>query len=349
MKETPTITIGQLVTPHEIRAEQGDTVKINEWAGRASWSYLRLIYGRKIDDTIKDAGTQREDCIYELMRTAKEPRQVQFIMSSSRDVLAVASLKHLLIEPRKVYETARDILGDMAVSNPSPYALALLTPSHNLHGETFMTSQGFAGIKVGYQVDGGDLLTRFAIRVGVFARVEMCFNPLSWLGVSSLGRFGLPADYERVLRIQKLNELFPRLNAAIVNARTHISDLQQRVERTKTVNLSSTKAATINGAFCLAYGLGEKVIGQVMDRYKEESKTQYGLAMAQSWVSEHGIHRKAQPTAAKRQEDHVPQSLSTISGATLLIDVKTAADKIKTWLGQQKSKLAEDILKGRLP
>jgi len=253
---------------------------------------------------------------------------------SSSDVLAVATLKHLLIEPRKVYETVAQILGPTAA----------LTPSH-LHGETFLTGQNFAGIKVGYQVDGGDLTTRFAVRVGVFARVEMCFNPLSWLGVSGLGRFGVPADYERVLRIKKLNELFPRLQAAITNAKGKLGDLEQRVDHTKAVSLSARKATVINGAFCMAYGLGEKVIKGVMERYEQEPKTQYGLAMAQSWAAQHGEHR----ATPEGKTDRVPQSLSTISGATLLIDPKTATPKIRAWLKGQTSTLAADLLKGKLP
>ena len=332
MKES-CVVVGKLAEPHLIETEQGDKVKIKDWAGRAAWSYLRLVYGRKVDETIKAAGPQREDCEYELLRTAKQERALQFIMSSS-DVLAVATMKHLLIEPRKVYETVAQILGPTAA----------LTPSH-LHGETFLTGQNFAGIKVGYQVDGGDLTTRFAVRVGVFARVEMCFNPLSWLGVSGLGRFGVPADYERVLRIKKLNELFPRLQAAITNAKGKLGDLEQRVDHTKAVSLSARKATVINGVFCMAYGLGEKVIKGVMERYEQEPKTQYGLAMAQSWAAQHGEHR----ATPEGKTDRVPQSLSTISGATLLIDPKTATPKIRAWLKGQTSTLAADLLKGKLP
>lgn len=357
MKETPTVVIGQLVEPHEIRTQQGETVKIQEWAGRAAWAYLRLVYGRSIDAEITERKRKVkavlggvDEVLNGLLADAEQKRPLQFIMSSS-DVVAVASLKHLLIEPRKVYETAAQILGPTA-------PIETAWKSWHLHGETFLTGQGFAGIKVGYQVDGGDLLTRFAVRVGVFARVEMCFNPLSWLGVSGLSRFGVPSDYERVLRIQKLNELFPRLQAAIVNVKGQLSDLEKRVEHTKEVSLSAKKATMINGAFCMAYGLGEKSIEQVMDRFQEEKKTQYGLAMAQSWAAEHGEHRKASPTAAQRREDHVPQSLSTISGATLLIDVKNAEPRIRAWLqgiplfravDDARGKLARELLKGRMP
>jgi len=334
MMKQSSVLIGKLAEPHIIETEEGRKVKINEWAGRAVWSYLRLVYGRKIDDTITAAGPEREDCQYELLRHAPQERPLQFIMSAN-DVLAVATMKHLLIEPRKVYETAAKILGPTAA----------IAPQTNLHGETFLTDQGFAGIKTGYQIDAGDLSTRFAVRVGVFARVEMCFNPLSWLGVSGVSRFGIPSDYERILRIKKLNELFPRLQAAITNARAHLKDLEARVDHTKQVSLSARKATMINGALCMAYGLGEKVMGQVIEQYEKEPKTQYGLAMAQSWTSEHGEHR----ATPEGKTDRVPQSLSTISGATLLIDPKTAEPKIRTWLKGQSSPLAAELLKGKLP
>lgn len=334
MKEKQvSVMVGKLADPHTIATEEGQSVKINEWQGRAAWSYLRLVYGRKIDDTIKKAGEQgqAEDCQYELIRTAKQDKPLQFIMSSN-NVLAVATLKHLLLEPQHVYATAEQIVGPLVYDEL-------------LHGRVSYFD-GWAGIKTGVQIDGGDLTTRFAIRVGVFARVEMCFNPLSWLGVSGLGRFGVPSDYERVLRIQKLNELFPRLKAAISNAQTHLADLEKRVAHAKTVPLFDKTALTLTGAMGLAYGLGEKTIKQVLDRYQEEPLTQYGLAMAQSWQAQHGEHRKT----PEGREDRVPQSLSTISGATLLLDdVKAAEAKAKKWLGEQKSQLARDLLGGKLP
>ena len=346
------VLVGKLSQGHTINTESGECHKVTDWQGRAAWSYLRLAYGRKIDAELKsfhglwaEFKSGQEGSVYQLLRDAKQDRPLQFIMSSNNVVLAVASTKHLLVEPRKVYETATDILGPAHSLEPSIYAHAIISPQRNLHGETFMTGQGFAGIQVGYQVDGGDLVTRSAIRVGVFARVELCFNPLSWLGVSGLNRFGVPADYERVLRIKKLNELFPRLKAALTNAEGRLDELENRVEATKTVSLSSKKATMITGAFCMAYGLGEKVIAQVMDRWWCEKKTQYGLAMAQSYAAQHAEHR--QPSEG--MDDQVPQKLSTISGATLLIDAKAAAPKVRAWLQGQKSPLAEKLLNGKLP
>jgi len=340
MKEPISVVVGKLTDPHTVETEEGEKVKIKEWQGRAAWSYLRLVFGRSIDERLKAMGeAKRKDFMDNLfvnapsMQHTIEDRPLQFIMSSN-NVVAVASMKHLLIPPAKVYETAAQILGSS------------LSSSQGLYGQ-FLLEDGFAGIKTGYQIDAGDLTTRTAIRVGVFARVEMCFNPLSWLGVSGLGRFAVPSDYERILRIKKLNELFPRLQAAITNAKAHLGDLEKRVEHTKGVSLSSKKATLLNGSMCMAYGLGEKTIKEVMERYAQaEDKTQYGLAMAQSWQAQHGEHRKTPEGRINR----VPQSLSTISGATLLIDnIKTSEAKIRQWLGNQKSDLAKELLKGKLP
>jgi len=339
MKEPISVVVGKLSDPTEVIKEDSSTVILPEWNKRAMWSYLRLIHGRSIDDQIKAELRKGEDMQEVFISFVEgeykdvEPRTLQFIVSSS-EVLAVATMKHLLIPPEQVYKTAAQILGSS------------LSSSKGLYGQ-FLLENGFAGIKTGYQIDAGDLTTRTAIRVGVFARVEMCFNPLSWLGVSGLSRFAVPSDYERILRIKKLNELFPRLQAAITNAKAHLGDLEKRVNHTKGVSLSSKKATLLNGSMCMAYGLGEKTIKEVMERYAQgEDKTQYGLAMAQSWQAQHGEHRKT----PEGQITRVPQSLSTISGATLLIDdIKTAEAKARKWLGDQKSKLAQELLKGKLP
>ncbi len=333
MEKPLTVVVGKLETPHRIRTEAGETINLDEWRGRAVWSYLRLIYGRSIDDIIKRVDKeQREDFFYKKLRLAQQTKPVQFILSSN-DVHAVASTKHLLIQPQQVYETAQDILG------------ASLKTEKYMDGQVLYTGN-IAGIKIGYQIDGGDLTTRFAVRVGVFARVEMCFNPLSWLGVSGLGRFSIPSDYERILRVKKLNELFPRLEAAITNAKTKLGGLEDRVDQAHKTRLTPKTAQLLNGAMCNAYGLGEKTIKRVMEQYQKEDPTQWGLAMAQSWEAQHGEHRKT----PEGKTDRVPQSLSTISGATLMLnDIKTARVKARQWLGTQNSPLAKKLLKGKLP
>lgn len=333
MEKPLTVVVGKLETPDRIRTDAGDTIKIDEWGGRAVWSFLRLVYGRSIDQAIKNVHKDdREDYFYDRLLKAKQKRSLQFIMAAN-DVHAVASTKHLLIQPGQVYKTAAEILG------------ASLKTEDYLDGRIFYSGR-FAGIKVGYQIDGGDLTTRFAVRVGVFARVELCFNPLSWLGVSGLGRFALPSNYERVLRVKKLNELFPRLKAAITNAESNLGDLEKRVDLAKDKHIPLDVVTRINGAMCAAYKLGKKAMQQVMEQYAKEDQTQYGLAMAQSWVAQHGEHRKT----PEGKTNHVPQTLSTISGATLLIDnIATADIKADLWLGSQKSKLAQALRKGKLP
>lgn len=330
------VVVGKLAEPHVVETEEGERVKLGEWQGRAVWSYLRLVYGRGIDDKIKSVSEEdgREDYVYNLLQRAKQGQPLQFIIREG-EVVAVATMNHLLLDPAQVYETSAKLMGGSLSFTPG------------INGGTVYLS-GFAGIKTGVQIDGGDLSTRFAVRVAVFARVEMCFNPLSWLGVSGLGRFGVPGDYERVLRVKKISELEPRLLAAIGNASSHLDGLKARVEHAKTVSLSSPTATLLNGAMGLCYGLGGRTLKQVMNRFGEEDKTQYGLAMAQSWTAQHGKTRKT----PEDQTARVPQSLSTMSGATILVDdIKTAEEKTRQWLGENygSHKIVKELLSGRMP
>jgi len=328
------IIIGKLRDPTEVMRKDGSTVILPEWHKRAMWSYLRLVHGRTIDDKIKAELEHGKDMTEVFIDNydGGQQRNVQFIVEGN-EVKAVASTKHLLISPTLVYATTVKLLGQS------------IQEQQGLRGG-FVVFKEIGGLKLGAQIDGGSILTRIAIRVASFLRVELCFNPLSWLGVSGLGRFGLPTDYERVLRVQKITELEPRLKSALNNSVKKVGDIEQRVEHAKDVSVSSKTALTLAGAMGMAYGLGGKTINQVMEQFKDEDKTQWGLSMAESWVAKWGKHKKT----PEGKTDKVPQSLSTISGATLLLDdIKTSEQKCRQWLRDQKSPLAEDLLKGRLP
>lgn len=328
------IIIGKLKNPSTIIQKDGSTATLpEEWHKRAMWSYLRLVHGRTIDDTITtklDAGNNLNDLFREIYNKGQK-RDVQVIIANNM-VKAVASTKHLLIAPNLVYAVALKIL-----NKP-------METQEGLRGGQVIFKE-VAGLKIGAQIDGGSLTTRFAIRVASFVRVEMCFNPLSWLGVSGLGRFGVPSDYERVLRVQKVTELEPRLKVALENSVKKVGDIENRVEHAKAVSMSSKTALLLSGAMGMAYGLGASSIKQVREQFKDENPTQWGLAMAESWVAKHGEHKKT----PEGKTDKVPQSLSTISGATLLLDdIKVSEQKCRQWLKGQTSKLAEDLLKGHL-
>jgi len=328
------IVVGKLRDPTEVVREDGSTFILPEWHKRAMWSYLRLVHGRTIDDTIKTELATGKDMneVFISHYNGGQPKNVQFILDDEK-VRAVASTKHLLISPNLVYATSLKILGKA------------IEEQEGLRGGIVIFKE-VAGLKLGAQIDGGSILTRFAIRVASFMRVELCFNPLSWLGVSGLGRFGIGDDYERVLRVQKVTELEPRLKIALDNSVKKVGDIENRVAHAKTVSLSSKKALTLAGAMGMAYGLGASTLKQVMGQFKGEDKTQWGLAMAESWVAKHGEHKKT----PEGKMCKVPQSLSTISGATLLLDdIKLSEQKCKQWLRDQRSPLADELLKGRLP
>lgn len=337
------IVIGKLRDPKTVETETGEVLPVPLWHKRAMWSYLRLVHGRKIDNQIK-ANLEAQDMIetFDALFIPNE-RQLQFIMSAGI-IKAVATTKHLLINSETVYSTAEKILG-----------VALSSSTVLQHGEGLDGMQAFVkevgGLKIGLQVAGGTITTRFAIRVGSFVMVELCFNPLSWLGVSGLGRFGMGnGSYERVLRIHDKTELEPRLKTAIENSVKKVGDIEKRITHSKKQKVKRTTAEIVMSAMGYSYGLGNKTLEQVFQRMDKEDPTQWGLAMSSSWVAK---HRKEFRKEREDQKSHVAQKLSTISGATLLIDdIPKAEQKSVEWLrehvksGQLKN--VKDLL-GRLP
>lgn len=356
------VLIGTLTQPLHIKPrhpfkEPFDITKrstdINKWKYRAMWSYLRLQCGRKIDDAIKAElkGLPRAERLIRMKEFFSEavlnqdtPRMMQFIVDDSKhelNVLAVASLKHLLILPSEVYEMAEKIIDRTRILDR--YKMKQLS------GTTWKLRE-LSGLKVGLQIYGGTITTRFAIKITSWIQVLGCMNPLSWLGTGNFQRFGLrTADYERILRIKKRDDLEPRLQQGIEQAIKRTNLISKQADRAKTIPVTPKTAKIVTSAFALSFRLGAKSIEQILERFKEEKQSQWGLAMAASWVAAHGFFM----TTPKGKNRYVEQRLSTIAGATMIVDdIKTVEEKSLAWLknhiktGSMKSvkELLEDVI-----
>lgn len=308
---------------------------VGEWDHRAMWSYLRLQYGKKKADAMirehfgileamkgkrlsKAERSKAMELYFEDMVTKQgKPREIQFILDQSK-VMAVASLKHLLVPPREVYSMTKKIL------KAKGSAIAELVDVGELSGLTYKVRE-VAGVTQGLQVFGGDITTRAAISVSSWLRVQSCFNPLSWLGFGSFKNLGIRnGEFERVLRIQTRTELKPRLQAAIENSLDQVKTLDQRIKESKKVKLHKDEAALIAAAFGLSWSVGERVIHQILEQYEaKEPQTQWGLSMALSWVAAHGTFRKP-PEGSKSQ---IEQNLATMAGAAMLMKDKNETKK----------------------
>jgi hypothetical protein len=353
------IVIGRMLDPMRIRTEQ-TTIELDDWAKRAMWSFLRLQFGRSIDQEIKK---RRDDWIWEnyhietkfadksILKKAMEhvfneilsvkipDRETQFILEGSK-VMAVASLKHLLVSPERVYGMAAKI-----IQKQYPQISGLEVSQ--LSGLTYEVKQ-VAGFKVGLQVFGGDILTRQAITVSSWLRVEQCFNPLSWLGIGAFHSFigKRTGDFERVLRIKVITDLKPRLQQGIELALKRSQDIEDRVKVTQKVSVKRSDAEIIMAALGLSYSLGSKTIEQILERLSQEPKTQWGMSMASSYVAAHGKFKET----PEGQDRRVEQKLSTISGAALLIDdLKDAKERSIEWLQEHvkegEVKRLDDLLR----
>jgi hypothetical protein len=352
------VVIGKLKDPKTIKGAMTART-VQEWDHRAMWSWARLQFGRSIDQRIKDhfdmietmknAKLSKEERKAEMellfadfVAEVKTPRKLQFIFSEEQRVMAVASLKHLLIPPAEVYDMAKRILG-------KNYGQPKLIGVRELNGLAYQVKQE-AGFQLGLQIFGGSITTRQAITLTSWLRVELCLNPLSWLGIGSFGSLGIGGSgFERILRIKVKADLEPRLRGAIEQSLGNMGAIEGRVSKAEKAKLQEEEARIIASALGLRYSLGAKTISQVLERYEKEPKSLWGLSMASSWVAAHGKFKKT-PNKHERQ---VEQKLSTIAGAAILIDdIKAAKQKSLDWLkshvvkGKVKSldELLEDVL-----
>lgn len=322
------VVIGTLKQPYTVKAADSSSPVINEWDQRARWSYLRLQLGKKKADAViknhfdavetmkqetltKEEREKEMEHLFNLLVSKQgKPRKLQFIMDGYK-VIAVASLKHLLIPPREVYDIVEEIVRENFPKNKSMSVA-------QLSGLTYKVKH-VAGITFGVQVFGGNITTRKAISLSSWMRVQGCLNPLSWLGLGSFKSFGVSnGRFERVLRIKVKEDLKPRLKAAIENNMNQINTLDERISEAKKVYLKKDEAAIIASAFGLSWSVGEKVILQVLKRYAQEAQSQWGLSMALSYVAAHGKFRKV----PKGVRSDVAQNLSTMAGASMLMKDK---------------------------
>ena len=332
------VVIGKLKDPYTISAAMSAKTA-QEWDHRAMWSWARLQYGRSIDqrikdhfemiETMKDARLSKKErkkemelLFADLVAEQKTPRKLQFIFDETNKVMAVASLKHLLVPPSEVYQMAKRILG-------KNYGQPKLLGIRQLNGLAYEVKQE-AGFKLGLQVFGGTITTRQAITLTSWLRVEMCLNPLSWLGIGGFGSLGIGGSgFEKILRIKVKRDLEPRLRAGIEQALGNMGAIEGRVSRAEKVKLNQKEARIIASALGLSYSLGAKTISQILERYENEPKSLWGLSMASSWVAAHGKFKKT----PRKQDRQVEQKLSTIAGAAILIDdIKAAKEKSLEWI-----------------
>lgn len=337
------VLVGVLKDFDTVETAEGD-VPLSDMENRAKWSWLRLQRGRSIDAEIKkcleqmretNKAAETEDALDQLIGETlwdmgTEQRTLQYIVED--DIIkAVATTRHLLIPPDKVMETAERICAGRGQA---------LERDENLIGYVGEREE-YAGIRLGFHIFPGDILTRRAISVSSYAQTLSCLNPLTFAGIGNFGRFALKPRHERVLRIRKISELEPRIDEAICQSWKVIEDLERLIYQSKTCHVSEKEAKTILAAFSHAYGIGLRPVKEVVARLTQEGNTTYGMAQASSWVARHGESWRKTPEGKKPM---ARQNMATVGAACLLIDDPPAtAAKARKWLGDQKLKTLEEL------
>lgn len=322
-----------------IRTQNGETVRFSKMSGRAAWSYVRLQAGSRIraDAAIRDYRERLEKELGREVRKAElmprileqwvptldNQREIQFIFSDDK-VVAVASTKHLLIPAEEVMAIARRV---------SPG----LQPQENFTG-LLQEFEELPGITLSWHLDPGDILTRRAIRMGVGLRVISCFNPLTFVGASGFDRFfgtyGRANKHEKILRVERKIDLEDRIRDALAGSGSQIEAIKEEIANAKKVNVKFEDAKVLLTAFPISYSAGKKTVKQIVERYRIEDQTLWGLAQAASYVARHGEFRSNAET--------IDRKLAVVGAAYFNIsDVDGVADNCRAWLKKRDINLED--------
>lgn len=332
MSSSTQVLVGTLADLDRVRTLQGEA-KVKGFDDRAMWSWLRLHYTKQIDEEIKKVAEQMglkskdrtpalQELILEHLIDSRKQREIQYIISDGK-IKAVATTKHLLIPPEEVEAVAYEVLKTSKLE---------VDRDPNLKG-LISNTDTVGGLRYGFHVFPGDILTRRAVSVSAYVGVIMCLNPLTWAGIGNFGRFGLAPKHERILRIQVKSELRPRLEAAVQGAGKEISALKKMVEYAKANKVDPREARIILSAFSKSYSIGDKVVQELLGRLESEDRTTYGMSQAASYVARHGESWKK---PKEGQEEHARQSMAVVGAATMLVkDPKVTCEKALHWLKGQ--------------
>lgn len=295
---------------------------------KALWGWGRLQDGRKAFDQrvtaayqqfLKNEGltpktASKEDQI-RLKRMAsaeafgevylgmKEQRPFQAITKTKKDgskhLFSVASFKHVLVDPEKVQQIAEKVFSSCGVEpwfkHPSVIKANQLLGTYGEHN----------GLNLGLSFSAGNIYTQHAISLSQMVELQVCTNPLVWLG-GMLSSYLKSARLEwrtRILRLERIQDekvLEQRLIQTVQDVQSGEKGLIAVIQGSKKKQLEGDQAETILRAFSSSYGIGEKVQGDIMSEYQEsQGKSLYDLAQATSLVAWNGDKFRQDSTRAR--------------------------------------------------
>jgi hypothetical protein len=250
------------------------------------WQFLRLEYGRKVDEEIKKFKEDYEDGsnplhIFAINKIAeKKPTKELQIIVRNNMIITLASLKHNLYTEEKVYDMISKTIGD----------LKLIKRSY-LKGR-IIHIKDVPGFKLGIHIYAGDIYTQYAIKISTFIEVMQCSNIITFLSSHSPVISTTSTQLEKILRIHKQQDIDQRIPIVIENLTKNIDTALDYIETGKKMQINKHNALKLLSSINSSYYIGAKVTGKCFDRYLLDKK-QYGssvwaLAMAVSWIAEHG-------------------------------------------------------------
>lgn len=330
-----------------VRLDNGKTYTLGK---KALWGWGRLQEGRKsFDQRVQDAYAQMlknegldsetiqkadqirlkraasTEAFGEVYLDMKEQRPFQAIIGWTRrgdpQLFSVASFKHVLLDPERVMELGKKVFSSLGVNEYDRHSGVVRADQLlGLYGE-------HNGLNLGLSFSAGNIYTQHAIAISQMVELEVCTNPLLWLG-NMLSSYIKGARIEwrtRILRLTKIGDekvLESRLIETVKDVQSGEKGLLKVIEGSKRKGITSLMGETILKAFSSSYGIGEAVQGEIMSEYQESNGASlYDLAQATShiaWSSE-GFRKDA--TRARSVLTGIAAVLTTIQDPKATFEV----------------------------
>lgn len=299
------------------------------WSGTSKWMFNRLQLGRKNADQLiadqkavlisqlpsdeqllltenptsmgariifKRLNEQAVDTIFNVAME-KDLRELQYIMND-KTIVTVASVKHNLIKPKEIRDAVHTVFEN------NGYNLTDMWKKYDglLATEKRMKSP-FGDLLVGLGASFGNFTLRRAIKIGVYFQIEVCTNPLTFLELSNTMGTRINLYQNRFLRIGATDNLLKKVEVGVnetVEAFRTDKVPSQMIKNGKAV-MNITDASYVVNAMGNAYRIGDKLQNEILDEYRNTTKTTWNLAMIISQIArdEDNFRSNAVKTPAK--------------------------------------------------
>lgn len=223
------------------------------------------------------------DTIFQRAWGTETLRPLQYIVNKKvNTIVTVATRNHSIIPSDEIGQTVETTLQELGYDIRSHWenikgVLATNTTLHTPLGEIR------AGLSIGY----GNWITTRAISAGYFFEIEVCTNPLTFLGLSNTMGSKIGLNIAKILRLGDPANILNKTKALVsqVIGEFKTDTLPEIMLSNGQREMNVTDARAVITAMGNAYTIGVKVQSEVIDQYQNRTQNIWELAMILSKIS----------------------------------------------------------------